>query len=224
MGILTRFKDIVTSNINALLDKAEDPAKMIDQYLRNLTEDLAEVKKETAAVMAEETRAKRALDQNTGKINEYEALAKKALLAGNEGDARVLLAKKQELATLGDSLLSTYNVAADNASKMRQMHDKLTSDINSLNARKELIKAKMAVAKTQTKINSYSTDKAQSSVDAFNRMEAKADNMLDRANAEAELNSAPKDDAADIAKKYADAATDANVDADLERLKKEMGL
>ena len=54
MGILQRFKDIMASNINALLDKAEDPEKMIDQTLRNLTKDLAEVKKETAAVMADE--------------------------------------------------------------------------------------------------------------------------------------------------------------------------
>ena len=50
MGILNRFKDIMSANINALLDKCEDPAKMIDQYLRQLKEDLAEVKQETAAV------------------------------------------------------------------------------------------------------------------------------------------------------------------------------
>ena len=56
MAILERFADIIKANINDLLDKCEDPAKMIDQYLRDLTEDLAEVKKETAAVMAEETR------------------------------------------------------------------------------------------------------------------------------------------------------------------------
>ena len=53
MGILTRFKDIMSANVNALLDKAEDPAKMIDQTLLNLRKDLAEVKKETAAVMAD---------------------------------------------------------------------------------------------------------------------------------------------------------------------------
>ena len=59
MGILTRFKDIMSANVNALLDKAEDPAKMIDQTLLNLRKDLAEVKKETAAVMADEKNAKR---------------------------------------------------------------------------------------------------------------------------------------------------------------------
>ena len=62
MGILSRFKDIMSSNINAMLDKMEDPQKMIDQILRNLQSDLGEVKAETAGVMAEEQRAKRELD------------------------------------------------------------------------------------------------------------------------------------------------------------------
>ena len=84
MSILDRFSDIVKSNINALLDKAENPSKMIDQYLRDLTKSLAEVKRETAGVMAEETRAKRVLDENNAEIEKYENLAKKALQAGNE--------------------------------------------------------------------------------------------------------------------------------------------
>lgn len=58
MSILGRFKDIMSSNINALLDKAENPEKMVDQYLRNLNSDLGKVKAETASVMAEEQRAK----------------------------------------------------------------------------------------------------------------------------------------------------------------------
>ncbi len=61
MGILNRFKEIMSSNINALLDKAEDPEKMIDQILRNLNSDLGKVKAETASIMAEEQRAKREL-------------------------------------------------------------------------------------------------------------------------------------------------------------------
>ncbi len=62
MGIITRFKDIMAANINALLDKCEDPEKMIDQYLRNLEQDFSKVKAETAAIMAEEKNAKRKLD------------------------------------------------------------------------------------------------------------------------------------------------------------------
>lgn len=62
MGIITRFKDIMAANINALLDKCEDPEKMIDQYLRNLEQDFSKVKAETAAIMAEEKSAKRKLE------------------------------------------------------------------------------------------------------------------------------------------------------------------
>ena len=107
MGILDRFTTIVKANINELLDKAEDPAKMVDQYLVDLTESLAEVKQETAAVMAEEKRTKRAADENAEEVARMEDLAKKALQAGNEDDARVFLAKKQKLATTGVELLSS---------------------------------------------------------------------------------------------------------------------
>lgn len=96
-NILSRFGDIISANINALLDKAEDPAKMIDQYLRKASEDLAEVKENTAAVMAEEKRCKRMLDECEAEVARYADLAKKALTAGNEDDARAFIAKKQKL-------------------------------------------------------------------------------------------------------------------------------
>ena len=85
MGVFQRFGSIMSANINALLDKCEDPEKMIDQYLREATENLAEVKKETAGVMATEAKAKRALDENQAQVAKYTELAKKALLAGNGG-------------------------------------------------------------------------------------------------------------------------------------------
>lgn len=226
MAILERFADIIKANINDLLDKCEDPAKMIDQYLRDLTEDLAEVKQETAAVMAEETRTKRMLDDNAAEVQRFEGLARKALAAGNEGDARVFLGKKQQLEEKTASLQATYDAAHANAEKMRQMHDKLVGDIETLHSRREMVKAKVAVAKTQERVNQMgaSADKAAGAMSAFERMERKADQMLDQANAMAELNSAPVDAAAELEKKYASAAGDAAVDAELAKLIAEMGL
>ena len=98
MSILTRFKDIMSSNMNALLDKAEDPEKMIDQYLRNLNSDLGKVKAETASIMAEEQRAKRVLDECKEDIDKMEKYAVKALEAGNDDDARKFLERKSNLA------------------------------------------------------------------------------------------------------------------------------
>lgn len=226
MAILERFADIIKANINDLLDKCEDPAKMVDQYLRDLTEDLAEVKRETAGVMAEETRAKRMLDENAAEIKRYEDLARKALAAGNEGDARVFLGKKQQLTQTATGLQATYDAAHTNAEKMRQMHDKLVGDIETLRSRREMIKAKVAVAKTQEKVNQMGqgAERAAGAMSAFDRMERKADQMLDQANAMAELNTAPVDEAAALEAKYASAAGDAAVEDELAKLKAEMGL
>lgn len=226
MGILDRFATIVKANINELLDKAEDPAKMVDQYLVDLTESLADVKRETAGVMAEEARTKRAADANAEEVSRMEDLAKKAIKAGNEDDARVFLAKKQKLEAAGAELQKAADAAKANADKMRQMHDKLVSDIEDLKGRRETIKAKMAVAKTQEKVAGYTSgaDKAESAIEAFNRMEEKADRMLDTADAMTELNTEPVDDAEALAQKYAGATDDAAVDDELARLKAEMGL
>ncbi|OUO46613.1 phage shock protein A [Olsenella sp. An285] len=226
MGILDRFTTIVKANINELLEKAEDPAKMVDQYLVDLTESLAEVKRETAGVMAEEARTKRAADANAEEVSRMEDLAKKALQAGNEGDARIFLAKKQKLETTGAELTKAADSAKANADKMRQMHDKLVSDIEDLKSRRETIKAKMAVAKTQEKVAGFTSgaDKAENAIEAFNRMEEKADRMLDTADAMAELSTEPVDDAETLAEKYSGAANSAAVDDELARLKAEMGL
>lgn len=204
-GILGRFKDIMSSNINALLDKVEDPMKMIDQYLRNLESDLGKVKAETAAVMAEETRAKRELDECTASINKMQSYAEKALLAGNEADARVFLEKKANLNKELASLQQTYDVAKDNAAKMRAMHDKIVKDIDELHSRRDQLKAKMAVAEAQEKINKIgsSIDGAKGNMSKFDEMEDKINKKLDAANAMAELNSSNQsNDIDDLMAKY----------------------
>lgn len=224
MGILERFSTIIKANINDLLDKMEDPSKMIDQYLLDLREDLAEVKKETAGIMAEEQRAKRLYEDNQAQIDKYSDFAKKALKAGNEDDARVFIAKKQELEESGAALNTAYAVARENSNKMRQMHNKLVADISSLESRRNAVKAKVAVAKTQNKVNEISSgsDKSQGAMEAFDRMEQKANDMLDRSNAMNELNSQPVDDAKALEEKYKN--NTASVDDELAAMRSELGL
>jgi phage shock protein A len=227
MGILTRFKDIMASNINALLDKAEDPEKMIDQYMRNLESDLGKVKAETASVMAEETRAKRELDDCNDQIAKMQSYAEKALLAGNEADARSFLEKKQQLAKTQVALQKAYDIAHDNSTKMRQMHDKLVKDMDTLEARRTSIKATMKAAKAQERINEVGSSfkGAGNDLEAFDRMEAKANKMLDEANAMAELNQSASDANIDnLAAKYDDAPSNQAVDDELAALKAKLGL
>lgn len=224
MSILSRFGNIMAANINALLDKAEDPAKMVDQTLRNLRENLADVKKETKAVMADELSAKRRLDECQAEIARYTNAATNAVKAGQDNDARVLLEKKQSLSAKLTDLQQTYDLAHANATKMRQMHDKLVNDIAELETRKDTIKAKINVAKAQDRINKV-TDAAGDASDnlaAFDRMEDKADRLLDEAMAHAELNEGPKDEAADLADKYGDSSSDMSVEDELAAIKASM--
>ena len=226
-GIIKRFGDIMSANLNALLDKAEDPEKMVDQYLRNLESDLGKVKAETAAVMAEETKCKRQLDECNEEIAKMQRYAEKAITAGNDNDARQFLEKKQQLVSKQDALQKSYDLAHDNAVKMHEMHDKLVKDISDLNARKDAIKAKMAVAKTQERLNKIGSSAAgvQNNMSAFAKMEEKADRMLDQANAMAELNAgAEKDDIDSLAAKYDDDGAGSAVDDELAALKAKMGL
>lgn len=225
MGILKRFKDIMASNINALLDKAEDPEKMIDQYLRDIQEDLRNVKSETATVMAEEQRCKRQLDECDAEIAKMQNYAEKALLAGNEADAMKFLEKKNQLIQKQVPLQQAYDAAAANSAKMKQLHDKLTKEVQDLNNRRDAIKAKVQVAKTQEKMNKMigSVGDSSASLAAFDRMEAKANSMLDKANAMSELNSMGGDSIDDLASKYDEAPT-AAVSDELAALKAKMGL
>lgn len=227
MGILTRFKDIMASNINAMLDKAEDPEKMIDQTLRNLNSDLGKVKSETAAVMAEEARARRELDECAAEITKMQNYAVKAIEAGNDEDAKQFLAKKNQLTLKQEQLQTTYEVAAKNAMQMRQMHDKLVNDINELESRRSVIKSKLAAAKAQERINKIgsSVGDAANSISAFERMEAKANKALDQANAMAELNaSGDKASLKDLELKYGSAsASTSAVDDELAALKASLG-
>lgn len=224
MSILSRFSDIMAANINALLDKAEDPAKMVDQTLRNLRENLADVKKETKAVMADELSAKRRLDECQAEIARYTNAATNAVKAGQDNDARVLLEKKQSLSAKLTDLQQTYDLAHANATKMRQMHDKLVNDIAELETRKDTIKAKINVAKAQERINKV-TDAAGDASDnlaAFDRMEDKADRLLDEAMAHADLNEGPKDEAADLADKYGGGSSNMSVEDELAAIKASM--
>ena len=227
-GILTRFKDIMSSNINALLDKAEDPSKMIDQYLRNLESDLGKVKAETASVMADEKRAKRELDECNEQINKMQKYAEKALIAGNESDAKLFLERKNQLSKNQQSLQQSYNIASDNAAKMRSMHDKLVKDIGELNARRDQLKAKLAVAKTQEKLNQIgsSVNGAKGSLSAFDKMEDKINKQLDEANAMAELNySKEEDNIEDLMSKYDDNKEESSeINDELQALKNQLGL
>ena len=157
-----------------------------------------------------------------------QAYAEKALLSGNEADARAFLEKKGELNKKLSSLQQTYDIAKENSTKMRAMHDKIVKDIAELNSRRDQLKAKMAVAKTQEKMNKIgsSVSGAMGNMSKFDEMEAKINKKLDTANAMAELNSSKETDNIDdlMAKYDTQSASTSETDDELAALKAKLGL
>ncbi|KOR76629.1 phage-shock protein [Paenibacillus solani] len=193
MGVLSRFKDVMKVNINALLERTEDPEKAIDTYMRSLNSDLGTVKAETASVQADERRSKRALDECQAEIKKLQRYAEKSVEAGDEDAARKFLEKKAVQAEKLTDLQTEYEAAAANADKMKQMQDKLESDMNKLEARYTEIKGKMAAAKTQQELNSGGSSISGANA-AFNTLEEKASRALYEAEALAELRAGAKED------------------------------
>lgn len=234
MEILKRFRDIMASNIHAMLDEAEDPEKMIDQYMRDLNSDLGKVKAETAAIMAAEKRERRELGDLQQEMEDMQRYAVKALEADNEDDARKFLQRKAELVEKEKTMQTAVELAAANTSQMRQMHDKLESDIGELESRRSELKGKASVAKTQKRMNDLnsSVNSSGERISAFDKMEEKINQELDEAMAMSELNKSAGTDINDLAKKYdgspnIDSELDAlesgpDVDDELEQLKSQL--
>ena len=189
MGILSRFRDIMKVNVNALMDKVGDPEKTIDDYMRNLNSDLGKVKAETVSVLADERRAKRALDECKAEIKKLQHYASKSVEAGNEEEARKFLERKGLQAEKLEQLQTSYDVASTNAVNMKKMQEKLVSDMGQLEARHAELKGKLAVAKAQQTLNSIGSKNS-----AFEVMEEQVNRAYDEAMAIAELRAGTKDD------------------------------
>lgn len=221
---LARIPKILEANLNALLDKAEDPAKMIDQMLIDYKRDLADVKRDTAAVMADVKMAEKKLADCDADIARKQKAAENALKAGNEDDARTLLAAKQTAEVTRQSLASNLELAQKNAQMMQDGYNKLVRNIEELEQRKDVAKAKISMAKAQESINKTAA-KANSAVnfEAFNKYEEKADRMLAEANASAELDEQTVT-AESLTEKYTSAGDSASVDDELAALKAKLGM
>jgi phage shock protein A len=220
-GILSRARDILSSNIHALLDKCEDPAKMIDQLLRDARKNLADVKKESANVIAQETAALRALEKERADVLEYTRATKAAITAGNEADALKLaerVAKEEvELAQAE----KVYALCKQNADNMRAMFKKLSADVQLLEGKRANLKGLVAASKAQESINQMASKTTGGIATKIDDMERKIQMRFDAANAMASLDAEVGDEAANLVEKYSGSGGANDVIA---RLRGEMGI
>ncbi|MGD8292661.1 MAG: phage shock protein PspA [Desulfobacterales bacterium] len=131
MGIFTRFRDIISSNINAMLDKAEDPEKLIRLMIREMEDTLVEIKTACAGVMAGSKKVKRQLEGLEEKAHYWEEKAELAVRKARDDLAREALVEKRKfnrrIETLQNDLAEHDLLIAQYQDDIRQLEDKLKS-------------------------------------------------------------------------------------------------
>ena len=217
MGILSRFTDIMSANINSLLSKAEtaNAEVLLEKYLKDAKENLGQVKAEAAAVIAEETGLARKLADNEAECNKYESYAMAAVKKGNDDDARKFLTYKSRLETERESLSSQYNRAKDNSDKMRQLLKKLSDDINTTEDKLGELKQKLTVAKQQEKFNKLEEKFSSNPLSGADSLFDAVQKRVDAADAAMSLNkefAKETNDIEDLAKKYDATTQESKVD------------
>jgi phage shock protein A len=131
MGIFTRFRDIISSNINAMLDKAEDPEKLIKLMIREMEDTLVEIKTACAGVMASGKKTQRQLERQKVQAQYWEEKAELAVSKGRDDLAREALIEKRKFTrraqTHQQDLVEQDLLIAQYQDDIRQLEDKLKS-------------------------------------------------------------------------------------------------
>ena len=131
MGIFTRFRDIISSNINSILDKAEDPEKLIKLMIREMEDTLVEIKAACAGAMASSKKVQRQLASLQERIQYWEDKAQLAVSKGRDDLAREALVEKRRYTRRTDGLeseLTEHNLLVEQyQTDIRLLEDKLKS-------------------------------------------------------------------------------------------------
>ncbi len=189
MSILNRFSDVVKSNINALIDRAEDPAKMANQIILDLEKIQKEVTEGVATAIAEEKRLKELVEQNQGEVARWETRAREALKSGEEDLAREALQQKLKFTGDYESFRAQHEKQAADVDLLKENLRQLKDKIEEARRRRDNLVARSNSAETQKKVaQATGTASALDAMGKLDKMERKVNQQAAMAEAYQELN------------------------------------
>ncbi|AFZ65982.1 PspA/IM30 family protein [Deinococcus peraridilitoris] len=219
MSILERLSRLLRANVNDMISKAEDPGKIIEQSLRDMRDAYQQARSEVAESMAQLSKLEREQNTNQKIAQEYGNKAAEALKLGSEDLAREALRRKKNHEDLAAGFADQVKVHQTTVDQLKTQLRALEAKIDEMEAKKELLQARSSTAKASETLERMSGfDRSQGALNAFDEMERKVAAQEDRARAMGSLR-----EEGDIDAQLRNLGRDAEIDAELEKLKQQIG-
>jgi len=189
MGIFSKLSTLIKSNINDLINRAEDPEKMLNQIILDMRDQLAKAKREVAAAIADEHKLRGQLEDEFKQAKEWENRAMLAVKEGRDDLAKQALMRHQEHAERAKQLDETWRAQSAETEKLRGSLRQLNEKIEEAKRKRNLLIAKQKRAQAQRKIHETMSGLSDTSAfEAFNRMADKIEETERKSIAAAAVN------------------------------------
>jgi phage shock protein A len=178
MGIFSRFADIVNSNITSLLDKAEDPKKMVRLIIQEMEDTLVEVRSNSASLIAQKKELQRRVTRASNQEAEWQSKAELALSKDREDLARGALIEKQKCAELATALSNDMKQIEEQLELLKEEVVQLQTKLDEARARQKSMVIRTETATSRLKVKSQlDSTKTQSSIDKFEQYERRVEDL-----------------------------------------------
>lgn len=215
MGVFSRLSDIINSNINAMLDKAEDPEKIVRLIIQEMEDTLVEVRSRAARAIADKKEVARKRDDFAARANEWESKAELAIAKGRDDLAKGAIAAKRKAQEMVELLDREYAAIDKSLEKANDDLDKLQSKLKEAKAKQRSLEIRRTTAEGSVRINRQVYDgRIDEAMARYERYERRIDEL--EAEAESYVMGRPKS----LEEEFKELEAEDDVNAEFEALKK----
>ncbi|HHQ4571108.1 TPA: phage shock protein PspA [Aeromonas veronii] len=216
MSIFSRLADIINSNLTALLDKAEDPQKMVRLIIQEMEDELVKERSNLARFLASQKEIGRQVARHQERVDEWQAKAELALTKGREDLARAALIEKKKQTELSETLYREQQAVDSGIEKLGEEIRQLEAKLEDARARQKAMAIRTEAASSRLNVQSQvARGESQAVVSKFERMERRIDEM----EARADLGQSDKA----LAQQFAELEVDDQISKELEAMRQMLG-